>query len=219
MAVFDNPACPYPDQADAEQADFHRIIHLKIYDMKKIHASAFLFVAAIMAWSCGPSLKVSSDYDKNVDFGKYKTFALYNAENIHDAISELNQARIYAAIRNEMAKKGYVESTGSPELLVNTTAILQDRSSVSSTTTGGAYMYGSVYRPYSWGPGVSYTNYDVRHYKDGSLIIDIIDAQSKKLLWQGTGNKEIDAPIKDPDTNIPKAIAAIMDEFPPGKKK
>jgi hypothetical protein len=187
--------------------------------MKKIHALVCLFVTAVMAWSCGPSFKVSSDYDNKVDFSKYKTFALYNPENIHDAISELNHNRIYAAIRNEMAKKGYTENTTSPDLWVNTTAVFQDRTSVSSTTTGGSYMYGSAYRPYTWGPGVSYTNYDVRHYKDGSVIIDIVDAKTQKLLWQGTGNKEIDGPIKDPDTKIPKAIAAILDEFPPGKKK
>jgi len=38
-------------------------------------------------------------------------------------------------------------------------------------------------------------------------------------VWQGTGNKEIDGPVKDPDTTIPKAVASIMESFPPGKTK
>jgi hypothetical protein len=184
--------------------------------MKKIGPLKYLVVVAIIVWSCGSSLKVNTDYDKSTDFSKYKTFGFYSMENMNKSISELNHNRIINAIKAEMIKKGYEESASSPDLLVNSTTIFQDRTSVSSTNT---YMYGSMYRPYTWGPGMSTTNYDVRHYKDGSLIIDIVDGSSKKLLWQGTGNKEIDGPVKDPDTNIPKAIAAILGEFPPGVAK
>jgi hypothetical protein len=185
-------------------------------NMKRIHALTFLLTAVVIAWSCGSSLKVSTDYDKSADFTKYKTFGLYNPENQNQAISQLNRNRIIEAIKAEMSKRGYVESSDAPDLLVNSTSIFQDRQSVSSTNT---YMYGGMYRPYGWGPGVSSTNYDVRHYKDGSLVIDVVEGSSKKLLWQGTGNKEIDGPIKDPDTNIPKAVAMIMTDFPPGQAK
>ena len=181
--------------------------------MKKFHAVLSFFLTAVIAWSCGPSLKVTSDYDKGVNFSSYKTFALYNPENINNAISELNRARVVTAIKNEMTKKGFTESATNPDLLVNAAALFEDRKSMTATSTGGGY-YG--YRAYGWGAGVSHTNYDVRHYKDGSLIIDIVEASSKKLVWQGTGNKEIDGPVKDPDVNIPKAISMIMASFPPG---
>jgi hypothetical protein len=65
----------------------------------------------------------------------------------------------------------------------------------------------------------SNTTYDVQHYKDGSLIIDVVDANSKKLLWQGIGNSEIDKPLKDPETTIPAAIGKIMASFPPSAAK
>jgi len=177
-----------------------------------------LFMAGYLT-SCGPSLKVSHDYDKSVNFDQYKTFALYNSDSIHDAISPLNQQRIITAVKNEMVKKGFQENTTNPDVMVNITAILQNRVAVSSTTD--YYGYGGMYRPYYWGGGMgaSTTNYNVQHYKDGSLIIDVIDANSKKLVWQGTGNKEIDKPVKDPDTVIPKAVASIMESFPPGKAK
>ncbi|TMI73659.1 MAG: DUF4136 domain-containing protein [Bacteroidetes bacterium] len=173
----------------------------------------------IIAMSCGPSLKVNTDYDKSVNFTSYKTFSLYKADEIHDAISELNKDRIANAIRAEMIKRGFQENTTSPDLLVNPVAIFKDRTSVSSTTN--YYGYGGMYRPYYGGGGMvsGTTSYDVQHYKDGSLIIDVLDASTKKLIWQGVGNKEIDGPVKDPDTNIPKAVAAIMADFPPGSKK
>jgi hypothetical protein len=172
----------------------------------------------IIAMSCGPSLKVNTDYDKSVNFTSYKTFALYKADEIHEGISQLNKDRIANAIKSEMIKKGYQENVSSPDLLVNPVAIFKDRTSVSSTTN--YYGYGGMYRPYYGGGGMSgTTSYDVQHYKDGSLIIDVLDASTKKLIWQGIGNKEIDGPVKDPDTKIPQAIASIMAEFPPGSKK
>ena len=65
----------------------------------------------------------------------------------------------------------------------------------------------------------SYTTYDVQNYKDGSLIIDIIDAKTQKLIWEGVGNKEIDSPAKDPEKAINEAVATIMSNFPPGADK
>jgi hypothetical protein len=190
--------------------------------MKKIHAATYLITAAIIAWSCSASFKVNSDYDKSVDFTRYKKFALYNPENLNTAVSELNRTRVFNAIKNEMTKRGLVEDSTSPDVLVNAVAIFDDRQSVSSTTTGGGMYggyYGGMYGAYGWGGGTSHTNVDVRHYKDGSLIIDVVEAGSKKLIWQGTGNKEIDGPVKNPDVTIPKAVGLIMASFPPGASK
>jgi len=187
---------------------------MKKYLLHTVWLSLFLVTLA-----CSPSLKVSSDYDRNVDFSKYKTFALYNPDSVSKHISPLNEQRILSAIKNEMVRKGYQEATSAPDVLVNTTAIVKEKVDVNSTTN--YYGYGGVYRPYYWGStGVySNTNYDVREYKDGSLIIDVIDAGSNKLIWQGIGNREIDGPLKDPDTEIPKAISSIMTSFPPGAAK
>jgi len=187
----------------------------KILQLKLIGLGSLLLAIS----SCAPALKVTTDYDKQVNFGQYKTFSIYQDIKVSDAISQLNHDRVINAIKNEMVKKGLQENTSSPDVLVNAVAIFKDRTSVTATTD--YYGYGGFYRPYYWGGGSSSstTNYNTRHYKDGSLIIDVVDANSKKLVWQGVGNKEIDKPAKDPDTAIPKAIASIMEDFPPGAPK
>jgi hypothetical protein len=186
--------------------------------MKKNLRLGMVFMLAAI-YSCGPSLKVTSDYDKAANFAQYKTFSLYQDAKVSDAISQLNHDRVINSIKSEMVKKGYQENTSSPDVLVNAVAIFKDKVSVSATTD--YYGYGGFYRPYYWGGGMSSstTNYNTRHYKDGSLIIDIVDANSKKLVWQGVGNKEIDKPAKDPDKAISSAVASIMESFPPGAKK
>src|SRR5436305_1236206 len=130
--------------------------------MKKIYALTYLMSAVIIVWSCAPSFKVNSDYDKSADFASYKKFALYNPDNLHEAVTELNRSRVASAIKSEMIKKGFVEDAASPDVLVNAVAIFKDRQSVSSTTTGGGMYggyYGGMYGAYGWGGGgTSHTN-------------------------------------------------------------
>jgi hypothetical protein len=180
-----------------------------------------LLAVVVLAISCEPSLKVSQDFNKDVNFTQYKTFAMYKNDTISTAISQLNRDRIINSIKSEMVKKGFQENPASPDLMVNAVAIFKDRVSVNEYSN--YYGYGGFYRPYYWGGagmyGSSSSSIDIQHYKDGSLIIDIVDTKEKKLVWQGVGNKEIDGPLKNPEKVVPEAVATIMKGFPPGASK
>ncbi|HEY4286603.1 MAG TPA: DUF4136 domain-containing protein [Puia sp.] len=163
--------------------------------------------------ACGPSLKVSTDYDHRVDFTRYKTYGLSSAAKSN--ISSLNQERILNSVRNEMGGKGFTENKDQPDLLVNVSVIVKNNVEVNANTN--YYGYGGMVRPYYWGDGMvsSNTTYDVQHYKSGSLIIDMADASTKKLVWEGTGNSKIDQPTEDADKRIAGAVNKIMENFPP----
>ena len=165
------------------------------------------FIVAVFALcfavaGCEPALKVTSDYDKTANFQSFKTFKMNISEEAHQSISPLNKDRVINAVRAEMLKRNFMESEN-PDLIVHTASIFKDKQSVSSHTS--SYGYGGYYRPYGWGGAMgvsSYTTYDVQNYKDGSVIIDIVDAKTQKLVWEGVGNKEIDSPAKDPEKAI-----------------
>jgi len=182
--------------------------------MKRLSLVFALFALLIVINGCD-DLKVTTDYDKKVDFTKYKTFAIDTFRQ-SQSVSQLNQRRIIDAVKASMTSKGFTESSN-PDLLVHISAILKDQTSVSSNTD--IYGYGGLYRPYVWGGGMvtGYTTYDVYHYKNGSLIINIADASNKNLIWEGIGNQEIDGQIKDIDSAVPYAVNKIMAGFPPGK--
>ena len=169
--------------------------------------------------ACSSPLKVTSDYDKNVDFTGYKTFAMYPLEDKSGAISQLNQNRIFDAVKKQMLAKGFTENTTSPDVFVNVITYLKERQQVTANTN--YYGYGGYYRPYAWGGGMASgtTTYSTYNYHDGTLMIDVVDAAKKQLIWQGVGNKEIDKPNKNPDEKINDAVAKIMASFPPGAKK
>jgi len=174
--------------------------------------------ASIFLVACSSSLKVTSDYDKKADFSKFKTFAIDTSRVTQRVISP-NVTRMFNALKSEMTKKGFTENNANPDLRVGIVAIIKD---THSTSANADYAYGGVYRPWVWGGegmGVSaYSTYDVQSYRNGSLIIDVSDPGTKKLLWEGIGNTQVDRPLKDPDTLIPQVVGSIMAKFPPGKK-
>jgi uncharacterized protein DUF4136 len=177
-------------------------------------------LAIIVLSSCEAPLKVTNDYDRNANFQQYKTFSLNKiTDPKRQSVSQLNQDRINNAVIADMSRKGF-QPSDNPDLLINLAVILKDKQSVTANTD--YYGYGGFYRPYGWRMGMgptAYTTYSVQNYKEGSLIIEVIDAKTKNLLWEGIGNKEIDGPVKDPDTAIPAAVTKIMASFPPGMMK
>lgn len=175
-------------------------------------------VLLLMSTACGPTLKVTSDYNKSADFSTFKTYSIHSMEKA--GVSSFNRQRIENAIVAQMTAKGYTPAdTLTADLLVNAVTITKQGKNVTAYTD--YYGYGGYYRPYYWGAGfggTSTTNFSVDNYTDGSLIIDVVDRNKKELIWQGVGNSEIDGTqLKDPDNFIPKAVTKIMESFPAKK--
>lgn len=172
--------------------------------MKNIVTKFLLLVlTATMIISCGPTVKVTTDYDRSANFSAYKTFSIYHLTTSLN-VTELNAERIWNSIRSQMIKKGYKENDNNPDLVINVASLLKDKKYVSATGSG-------PYRPY-WGSGsASIQAYD---YKDGSLMIHVIDVKKDKLVWEGKGNAEITKQPKNPDEAINEAVTKIMNAFP-----
>lgn len=186
--------------------------------MKTTTKIIFFLLLYCSVLACSSPIKVITDYDSKADFSRFQSFSFYQLTDKGPGLSELNQQRIINAIRDELITKGLKEDMDDPDLLVNATAIVTEEKQVTSTNY---YNYGGYYRPYRWGPtyvGGS-TVYSVTELREGSLVIDIIDASTKHLIWQGTGNKEIDTGLKKPETEVPAAVAKILADFPPQPKQ
>lgn len=186
--------------------------------MKTIFKNSVLFCVSISLFlitSCSAPMSVTSDYSKDTNFAQYKTFDLYKLSTT-GSVSKLNADRIANAIRNEMIKKGYKEDKKSPDIMINAVAVLKDKQEVTATTN--YYGYGGLYRPYGFyggmGMGVANTSVNTYNYKAGSFIIDIVEVKSNKAIWQGTGTKDFDNQLKDPDTEIPAGVSKIMASYP-----
>ena len=71
--------------------------------------------------------------------------------------------------------------------------------------------------PYGMGGGATTT---VSQVPVGTLIIDLVDAKAKQLVWQGVGKDTLkpSASPEERDERVGKAMAKIFASFPPGVK-
>ncbi len=191
--------------------------------MKYIIA-AFL---ALTFFGCS-SIKVTSDYDTTVDFTKFKTFEYYGwAEESNKILNQLEQERIEDAFGKELNKRGlsYVKKGEGGDLIITLYVVTEQKTSTTAHTTGagmGGYGYGGYYGygpAYGWGGAgmhSSTTTYSEQDYTVGTLIIDVYDANDKKLIWESIGKGTV-AEAKTPEAkekNIAIAVQKIMATYP-----
>ena len=85
--------------------------------MKSIKITLALLLLGLVFTSCN-TVRVASDYDREVDFGQYGSFAFFKPGIDKAEISDLDKKRILRAIEAELLAKGFTKSED-PDLLVS----------------------------------------------------------------------------------------------------
>jgi len=180
--------------------------------MKKL---IILFVAVIFA-SCS-SVKVAYDYDKQVDFTKFKTYA-FTEEVAKLPIDDLNRGRLITAVETELAGKGFTKSDN-PDVLIDLHVTAKQRTEAVANTSGTGGYGGYGYGRYGYGGGFSTTTVNYNQYTDGTLLINMVDKSTEKIAWQGRGTKTLDedASPQKREQNINYAVKQIFLNYPPKK--
>ena len=96
-------------------------------------------------------------------------------------VSGLQDSRIREAVSRALQVKGLNKTSSNPDLLLNYHAGKQQQVEVDSY----GYGYGL------WGGGV-----DAYSYDEGTLIVDLVNSATQKLVWRGT-------------------VKAVLDDTPP----
>jgi hypothetical protein len=171
-------------------------------------ARALSFVFLLVAFSLpGEAARVKSDYDSDADFSEYKTYfwkGRVKGETPDEAPDNpLADKRIRKAVENELQEKGYVPAeAGDADLIVYYHVAVKENTK----------LYVSDYgRPRRWG---RYGEVDVVQYTEGTLILDIVDAAAKQLVWRGWAVDTLGNPEKM-EKKINKAVSKLMKKFPP----
>ena len=115
--------------------------------MKKFKLLALPVLALIVLSSC-TSVRVLSDYDKEVNFSSYKSYAFYKTGIDKAQISDLDKKRILRAIESEMAAKGFVKSEN-PDVLVS--IFTKEREQVDVYSNNFGWGMGGGFGGWGWG--------------------------------------------------------------------
>jgi hypothetical protein len=177
----------------------------------------WLLIAAIAVLAaCASSLRVANDFDHNISFANYHTFAWMPRER-YETRNPLVVQRTRDAVRAELTQKGftYSDDAGAADFVVDFTIGAHERVDIHSYPTpyAGPWYWES---PGWWGYPYWGNTLDVRKYREGTLSIDVFDAHNHRAVWHGWAKKELtQADIDRSDAPIRSAVAAVLETFPP----
>ncbi len=184
---------------------------MKIYKFLALPALALLFFS-----SC-TSVRVVSDYDKGADFNSYKSYAFYKTGIDKAQISDLDKKRILKAIDAELSSRNFVKSKD-PDLLVSIFTKEREQVDVYNNRFYGGWGWGYGYwNPWMWYGGFGPYGNNVSTRTEGSLYIDLIDAKTKELVWQGRGVGVLGNSnnIEKKEQRIREFVSEILQKYPP----
>lgn len=172
--------------------------------------SVFLF----LAMACQPSIQVFHDYDRQIDLSAYRSYdwKMFDAPEsaqhpLYD--NELNNKRIRTAVEKAMNSKGYRQVSESPDLYIHYHIVIEDKSVVireSDLHNYNTYWLGLDTNAYQ--------------YKEGSLIVDLMDARTNELVWRGWAVAILeDLNPKNAEQRLDRTIERIFEGLPASSGK
>jgi len=162
--------------------------------------------------------KTDVDFDPNLDFSKYKTFAfLGGVKNLMmlPVDPEVLDNQVHRAVTRELARKSLreVQAGQNPDLVIRYWANASQQVDVTNMGDWGPY---SPYIGSYWGP--MYDAVSASSRKENSLLIDLIDPRTKNLVWRLYLTRKFSSADKDwkkADEEITKAF----ESYPPSDKE
>lgn len=162
-----------------------------------------------------------TDFDPSADFSTYHTYYWSGGKDVSGTgtlENTLVDKRIKDIVGEQLKAKGLREvlEDAKPDLVVLYWIGAKDK--VSVETVPSSRVVWSRYDPY-WGGrwGRTYDEVVVQNYTEGTLIVDLIDAAKKQLVWRAYLVQTVD---KDPQKTAARAqanAAAAFAQFPPTK--
>jgi hypothetical protein len=146
---------------------------------------------------------VKTDYDHSTDFGQYKTYSWQKVQTKNPLLVD----RIKDAVNSALAAKGWalVPSGGDVEVFAIKTA--QNEQTLDTFYNG--------FGGWRWG-GFGDATTTVETYKVGTLVIDLFDAKTQKLIWRSSSSDTLSDNADKNTKNLGKGVSKMFQHFPPG---
>jgi hypothetical protein len=153
---------------------------------------------------------VKSDYDHNADFTQYKTFSWEKVQTKDPLLVD----RIKEAVNSALSAKGWtlVPSGGDVEVFAIETTQEQQTLDTFYNGFGGGRRWGGF-----GGFGDAITTVD--RYKVGTLVVDLFDAKTEKLIWRSSSSDTLSNNADKNTKNLDKGVNKMFQHFPPAPKK
>ena len=174
---------------------------------RKIAAMPAAAFAALVAAGCASTPTVKTDHDPRVNLSDYRTFDVKTGQVLVNGMADnrdtLVRDRVESALERELRQKGLAKTAQSPDLIATYSA---------GARTGTDYNYNYYSAPYGYGGSVRAGAWP-NEYADGTLLIDLIDPDTNKLVWRSIVEMDSADDLRSAE-NISLAVDKALENYP-----
>lgn len=174
-----------------------------------------LVLVVVSLAACAPRVMV--EHDSKADFGNYHSFAWVSPPPtpIKDPIldSQILEGRVRQAVVAALTARGYTETTSGETADFIVTYHTSSKQQIEST--GPSFSFGFVDAfPSGFGGVVVPVGSNVESREQGTLMLDILDGHSKRLVWRGWTSGRV-SQNNYSEKAVGQAVQEILAKFPP----
>ncbi|WP_045859631.1 DUF4136 domain-containing protein [Teredinibacter purpureus] len=185
-----------------------------------LNRSILLCVTLILMMSGCATRQPAVDYRTEYDFSTLESFAVLKFDKTHyqnPKVSELEVDRIASVLKNVFAERYSEVDKEQADFHVRHVLIVEERMRVDNYNASfGVYRGGFGYN-YGYSTPPSQNTY----YQQGSIIVDVLDAQTNEVLWRGTveGKVKRNSTPEARQARITRQLSGLLAQFPPSKSQ
>ena len=168
-------------------------------------------VIVIIATGCASTMTVGSYVDRSIERQAYRTFDWGPADALPTGDPRLDRDpffrdQVQGAVERQLASRGVaLASSAPPELLLHFHASISRR--INPNLVDRTYGYCAE--------GACP---DSVTYEAGTLVLDVVDVRTNRLIWRGWAQRNIEDVLNDRDRMarmINEAVTRMLQRFPP----
>jgi hypothetical protein len=177
-----------------------------------------LGMGLILAAGCAGQ-QVTTDYSPATSFSQFKTFALVSSPDTAAAQQLLDQ-RVRNAVQAQLTTKGLAPADRqNADLYVGYGMVDKTHRQVYTYNDGWGWGGGWGWRYYRWGVAWPMTvQRQVETYTDGTVVVNLVDAKTKKVVWEGEVPDVVNLPVDNPiraTKEVDAAVTKLFTKYPP----
>ncbi len=166
---------------------------------------ALQLMVPMLAGVCLLLAGVKTDFSHSADFGQYRTYSWIGAKASNDLWAD----RITRDVDAQLAAKGWTKVESGGDATVSAFGRTHNEQTLQT-------FYDGFGGGWFWqGFGDSTTT--VENTPVGTLIVDVFDAKSKKLIWRGTATDTLSEKPDKNEKKLERAVEDMFKHFPPTK--
>jgi len=161
-------------------------------------------LALAMLTGC-PNAKIQTDYDHTANFSQFKTFSFAHVQTDNP----LYEQRIKDEVSKDLQAKGLQLANSNGDLEITAVGATHNQKQYQTFYNDPGFGY------YYYGGFGGMTTTTVRHYKVGTLVLDMYNGQSKHLLWRSTASAGVSGSSDTNTAHLNAIIDDMLQKFPP----